>query len=185
MATPWSKIRAEWLKGGITQKALAEKYGLSVKTIQNRAYKEGWKKEKGKIREKVEEETRDRVVRARVNHLEKLIAAQEDVLDALKAMAAEIKKDPRKLLTDKTGSIRNTESITRALQTAAMTQRDLYGLKNIDQKFAAKKWREQQKLERELKKNRDQAIAGPLMMIVHEPAAEAAEEPAKDGDANE
>ena len=33
---------------------LAEKYGLSVKTIQNRAYKEGWKKRKGKIEEKAE-----------------------------------------------------------------------------------------------------------------------------------
>ena len=34
-----------------------------------------------------------------------------------------------------------------ALQTATATQRDLYRLPNIDQKFNAKKWREQLKLE--------------------------------------
>ena len=145
MATPWNKIRAEWLKGGITQKALAEKYGVSVKTIQNRAYKEGWKKQKGKIREKVEEKLCERVVRARVTHLEKLIQAQEDVLDGLLQLAADIKKEPKNMLRDKQLTIRNAESITRALQTATMTQRDLYGLKNIDQKFADKKWRAEQK----------------------------------------
>ena len=175
MATPWSKIRAEWLKGGITQKALAEKYGVSVKTIQNRAYKEGWKKEKGKIREKAEEQLRGRIVRARVNHLEKLIAAQEDVLDGLIELAKAIKKKPTIMLTDEHGTIRNAESITKALQTAAMTQRDLYGLKNIDQKFAAKKWKEQLKLEKEKAKG-PETSAGPLMMIVHEPAEEDGEE---------
>ena len=146
MAAPWTKIRTEWLKGGITQAELAKKYGLSVKTIQNRAYKEGWKNEKGKIREKVEEKTRDRVVRARVSHLEKLIQANEALLDGMVQLAEQVKANP-KILTDKTGSIRNVESFARALQAATMTQRDLYGLKNIDQKFAQKKWREQLKLE--------------------------------------
>ena len=149
MATPWSKIRAEWLKGGITQKQLAEKYGLSVKTISNRAYKEGWKNQKGKIREKVEEQTRERVTRARVNHLERLIAANELLLDGLEQMAALIQAKPEVVLFDKAGTIKNAESFAKALQTAAATQRDLYRLPNIDQKFAAKKWREQLKLEQQ------------------------------------
>ena len=149
MAIPWNKIKAEWLKGGITQKELAEKYGVKLKTIQNRASNEGWRNDKGKIREKAGELLCQRVARARVNHLEKIIEAQEDVLDALRQLAAELKQEPKKLLMDKQGTIRNAESITRALQTATMTQRDLHGLKNIDQKFAAKKWKEQQKMERE------------------------------------
>ena len=180
MATPWPKIRAEWLKGGITQKELAEKYHLSVKTIQNRAYKEGWKKEKGKIREKTEEQLRERVVRARVTHFEKLIEAQENALDALLDLTEMIKAKPRYWLRDEHQTIRNAESITKALQTAVMTQRDLYRIPNIDQKFAAKKWKEQQKLEREKAKGPETNV-GPLMMIVHEPA----EEPEEDGDAVE
>ena len=144
-AIPWSKVKAEWLKGGITQAELAKKYHCSVKTIQNRAYKEGWKNEKGKIREKVEEKTRERIVRARENHLEKLIAANEMLLDGLMKLAEEISSEPVKMLTDKTGSIKSAESFAKAIQTAALTQRDLYGMKNIDQKFAQKKWAAEQK----------------------------------------
>ena len=167
MAAPWSRIRAEWLKGGITQKQLAEKYGLSVKTIQNRAYKEGWKKEKGRIREKVEEQTRERVVRARVNHLEKLIDANEKLLDGLLQMAEAISGKPMQTLFDAGGTLRNAESFAKAIQTATMTQRDLYGLKNIDQKFAAKKWREQLKLEKEKAKNGDED--GAEMIRINQP----------------
>lgn len=149
MATPWNKIKAEWLKGGTSYRKLGEKYKISAGVIRNRASKEGWGKERLQINDKVMTELRGRVAQARVNHLEKIIEAQEDVLDALRQLAAELKQEPKNLLMDKQGTIRNAESITRALQTAAMTQRDLYGLKNIDQKFAAKKWKEQQKLERE------------------------------------
>lgn len=155
MAIPWSKIRAEWLKGGKTHQQLADKYKVNVKTIRNRAYKEGWGKEKGKIKEKVEEETRERVVRARVNRLEKLITANEALLDGLVKMAEMIQDHPEYLF-DKTGSIRNAESFAKALNTATETQRDLYKLPTIDQKFAAKKWKEQLKLEQ-------QKQAGPNM----------------------
>lgn len=174
MKTPWAKIRAEWLKGGITQQELADKYHLSVKTIQNRAYKEGWKNQKGKIAEKTEEKTRERIVRARVNHLERLISASELVITGLEKLAAEVAADPVKYLQDKSGSLRSAESITKALQVATETQMELYKIPNIDQKFNAKKWREQLKLEkaktREAEGGDDQ-----LMLVIHEPPEEGAE----------
>ena len=142
--SPWPKIKAEYLKGGITQKELAKKYGVNLKTLQNRASNEGWKNEKGKIREKTEELLRGRVARARVNHLEKLIEANEALLDGLVKLAEQVRDDPE-ILKDKTGSIRNAESFAKALQTATLTQRDLHGLKNIDQKFADRKWKAEQK----------------------------------------
>ena len=175
MATPWSKIRAEWLKGGITQKELAKKYGLSEKTISNRAYKEGWKNEKGKIREKTEEAVRGRIVRARVNHLERLIEANEKIITGLEKLAGMIEEKPE-LFFDKTKGLRNAESVTRALQTATATQRDLYRLPNIDQKFAAKKWKEQQKLERERIAEKVGDDDQQLIWVIHEPAAEAGEQ---------
>ena len=149
MAAPWGKIRAEWLKGGTTYKALGEKYGLSGNTIRNRASKEGWAKEKVQIRDKVGTELRGRIVRARVNHLEKLIDANEALLDGLVKLAELIRADPEKLLIDKTFSLKSAESFAKALQVATMTQRDLYRLPTIDQKFAAKKWKDQLKLEKE------------------------------------
>ena len=167
MSTPWTKIRAEWLKGGITQKQLAEKYGVSLKTIQNRASKEGWKKAKGKIREKTEEKVSARIVRARVTHLEKLIEANEALLDGLVDLAKKIQKNPYQMMLDANGTLRNAESFAKALQTATATQRDLYRLPNIDQRFNAKKWKDQLKLEKE-------KAAGPqsdqqLIWVVHEP----------------
>lgn len=174
MKTPWAKIRAEWLKGGITQQELADKYHLSVKTIQNRAYKEGWKNQKGKIAEKTEEKTRERIVRARVNHLERLISASELVITGLEKLAAEVAADPVKYLQDKSGSLRSAESITKALQVATETQMELYKIPNIDQKFNAKKWREQLKLEKAKTREADGGDEQ-MMLVIHEPAEEGAE----------
>lgn len=172
MAIPWDKIRTEWLKGGITQKELAEKYKVSLKTIQNRASNEGWGKKKGKIREQTEQQINTRIARARANHLEKLINIQEDVLESLAKLAEDVKKNPKMLISEK-GEMRNAESLTRAIQTATMTQRDLYGLRNIDQKFAAKKWKEEQKLQRELKAQKDVTEqTGQMVVYVHTPAEE-------------
>ena len=172
MGAPWARIRAEWLKGGITQQELADKYHLSVKTIQNRAYKEGWKKQKGKIAEKTEERTRERIVRARVNHLERLINASELIITGLEKLAASVAEDPVKYLQDKSGSLRSAESITKALQVATETQMELYKVPNIDQKFAAKKWREQMKLEK-AKTSEAGGGDGQLMVVIHKPAEEA------------
>jgi hypothetical protein len=172
MAIPWNKIRAEWLKGGKTHQQLADKYKVNVKTLRNRAYKEGWGKEKGKIREKVEEETRERVVRARVNRLEKLITANEALLDGLVKMAEMIQQQPG-ILFDKTGSIRNAESFAKALSTATETQRDLYKLPNMDQKLARDKWKAEQKE----KKAQAKELSGTVVRI----ESDAEEEVALDG----
>lgn len=174
MATPWNKIKAEWLKGGKTYKQLAEKYQIKEGTIKNRASKEGWQKEKLLIGDKVSTELRERVARTRVNHLEKLIAANESILIGLEKIAEKIAEDPEKYLLDKSRSLRSTESITKAIQTAADTQRELYKIPNIDQKFAAKKWREQLKLEKAKTKEAeggDQQV----MLVIHEPPEEGAE----------
>ena len=156
MATPWAKIRTEWLKGGTTYKKLAEKYHVSAKTIANRASNEGWKNEKGKIREEVMNRTRARIVRVREEQLIKLMEANESLIDALVEMATATKRNPVHLLTDSNGTLRNAESMTRAIQTAIQTQRDLYRLPSMDQdlrrkEFAAKKKAEKERmaLERE------------------------------------
>lgn len=171
MAVPWTKIKAEWLKGGTTYKKLAEKYGIKEGSIKNRASKEGWQKEKLLIGDKVSTELRERVAHTRVNHLERLINASELIITGLEKLAAEVAADPVKYLQDKSGSLRSAESITKALQTATETQRDLYRLPNIDQKFAAKKWREQLKLEQSKTQLSDGGNEQ-LMLVIHEPAEE-------------
>ena len=93
-------------------------------------------------------------------------------MDGLMELMAMVKENPKLFISEK-GDLRNAESLTRALQTATLTQRDLHGMKNIDQKFNQKKWREQQALERELKANKQTSTDdGIEILYVHEPAEE-------------
>lgn len=41
-APNWKKIKAEYIKGGISQQKLADKYGIGVSTLKRRAKVEGW-----------------------------------------------------------------------------------------------------------------------------------------------
>ena len=162
MAVPWTKIKAEWLKGGTTYKKLAEKYHLNEGSIKNRASKEGWQKEKLLIADKVSTELRGRIARTRVNHLERLINASELIITGVEKLAAEVAANPMKYLTDKAGGLRNVESITKALQTATETQMELYKIPNIDQAFARKKWNaEQRQLKAEAKE-----LSGTVIRII-------------------
>ena len=40
----WRKIKAEYIAGGISQRALAEKYGVSASNLMRRANREEWNK---------------------------------------------------------------------------------------------------------------------------------------------
>ena len=51
----WDAIRAEYIGGGISQRDIAEKHGLSWSTLQKRASREGWAKDRKKVRAKLVE----------------------------------------------------------------------------------------------------------------------------------
>ena len=61
----WRKIKAEYIAGGISQRALAEKYGVSLPTLARRAKKEKWTAKRKaadmKAVEKVSEKTAEAV----------------------------------------------------------------------------------------------------------------------------
>ena len=139
MATQWGRVRQSYMAGA-SYEELAKKYGLKIKTIQNRASKEGWTKEKGKIREEVGEKIRERVVRVRVQELEKLMEANGKVIDGLLQMAGIIQEKPYQNLFDVNGTLRNAESIVKAIQMAVQTQRDLYKLPSMDQELRKKEF---------------------------------------------
>ena len=48
----WNAIRAEYIGGGISQRKLAAKYGVSWRTLQDRAKREGWSEAKDDTRAK-------------------------------------------------------------------------------------------------------------------------------------
>ena len=61
----WRKIKAEYIAGGISQRALAEKYGVPMSSLVKHAKKEKWtakrKESENKAVEKVTEKTADEV----------------------------------------------------------------------------------------------------------------------------
>ena len=84
----WRKIKAEYIAGGISQRKLAEKYGVPFGTLQKRARIERWNtKRKGaeektveKVTQKTAEETADNAVTLqRIKR--KLLARVETMLD--------------------------------------------------------------------------------------------------------
>lgn len=59
--TDWNRIKGEYIAGGISQRELAKKYGLSWSTLQKRANRERWAEVRqracNKVVEKVVQET--------------------------------------------------------------------------------------------------------------------------------
>ena len=139
MAAQWGRIRQSYM-AGMSYADMAKKYGVSVKTIQNRASKEGWIKEKGRIKEEVGQKIHARVVRVRVAELEKLMDANGKLIDALVTLTdrAADEQQTNAMMFDKAGTMKNVEALARAIQTAVQTQRDLFKLPTLDQDFRKK-----------------------------------------------
>lgn len=61
----WRKLKAEYIAGGISQRKLAEKYGVNPNLLMRHANKEGWnakrKAAESKALERVEQKTADEV----------------------------------------------------------------------------------------------------------------------------
>ena len=96
----WRKIKAEYIAGGISQRALAEKHGVPLPTLSRRAKKEKWtarrKAADDKTVEKISEKTAEAVAdnaalleRAKTGLLRLAVGMIEAYPDA---KAAEIKR---------------------------------------------------------------------------------------------
>ena len=92
----WRKIKAEYIAGGISQRELAEKHGISQRTIERRAQQEKWTEKRkdadGKAVEKVAEKTAETVadnavVLERIKS--KILAKVEKMIDAYDTDATE------------------------------------------------------------------------------------------------
>lgn len=99
-AVSWRKIKAEYIAGGISQRKLAEKYGVNRNLLMRRAQKERWndkrKSAEAKAMEKVEQKTAEAIAdnavlleRAKTGLLRRVVNMIDNYPDA---GAQEIKK---------------------------------------------------------------------------------------------
>lgn len=76
--TDWIKIKNEYINTSISQRKLAEKYGISVSTLTKRANKEKWQQTKetqcNKIETKVQQKTADKIVKSEVDRIANILA---------------------------------------------------------------------------------------------------------------
>ena len=140
----WGRIKTAYLKGDCTYADLAKRYKVSERTIRNHASKEGWGKEKDIVKTEIGQAIRARAIKQGTEELEKLMEANNLFIDGLLALARKVKKDSEaedhysELFVDDKGSLKNVESISKGLQTAVQTHRDLYKLPTLDQDMQRK-----------------------------------------------
>ena len=76
--TDWIKIKNEYINTGISQRKLAEKYGISVSTLTKRANKEKWQQAKEtqckKIETALQQKTADKIVKSEVDRIANILA---------------------------------------------------------------------------------------------------------------
>ena len=144
-AAQWRKMRIEYVKGNVTYKKLAEKYGITASYIRKRASKEGWGKKRRNLDTQVEQKVLGRVCDARAREFE-LIAAVNDRMDAVLANLLEfIGNQPPKKYDD----LRGVESLTKAIAQVVETKRDLYNVPTEVDKAKIAALKEKQKIDRE------------------------------------
>ena len=86
----WNVIRAEYVAGGISQRKLAEKYGVSYPTLRKQADSKGWVKEREAATRKAVEKAAQRTAESAASNAvtaqrirAKLLARLEKEIDAL------------------------------------------------------------------------------------------------------
>jgi hypothetical protein len=141
----WRKIRLEYVKGNTTYRELSEKYHVSIDTIGKHASKEGWRRRRKKLDEKVEEKTLLRVCDARAREFEKLAEINDNMSVALDSLVNFLVKNPEFMLKD----LKGVEGISKAIAQIVQTKRDLYNLPNETEKAKIEGIREKIRLERE------------------------------------
>ena len=79
----WNVIRAEYLEGGISYRKLAEKYNIPFKTLEYRAKKEGWFKQRGQIQDKIRTKNEKNVVSKNTKKSVKINTVADKMLQRL------------------------------------------------------------------------------------------------------
>ena len=118
----WRKIKAEYIAGGVSQRALADKYGIAWGTFSRRTRKEKWtaarKKAEEKEIEKISQKTAEKVADNATllqDIKTKLLRKLSDMVDAYPdANAAEIKHKTK--TTEITYRMRDIAAVYAALE---------------------------------------------------------------------
>lgn len=94
VAVNWLAIRNDYINGGGSYRKLAEKYGVSFNTLQDRAKREEWKSLKDnqhdKITTEVRQKTAEAIVQSEVDRVTRLLAISDSLLSKIERAVGEL-----------------------------------------------------------------------------------------------
>lgn len=97
MPIDWLTIKTEYINSDISQRKLAEKYGISFNTLKKKANKELWAKAREKQREsvttKVQQKICTQTVNQTVNNMKKLSELTSELLKQVERATRELDSD--------------------------------------------------------------------------------------------
>jgi hypothetical protein len=111
----WKKLKAEYIKGGISYRKLSEKYGVPFGTLRNVAAKEKWRELRDKTRIKTDTKLTEAVSDEQANRLHRLQKVTDDLLDQIEAIVTEFKLSDlvmdKQCLRQITGALKDIKDI--------------------------------------------------------------------------
>lgn len=100
----WRKIRAEYIGGGISQKKIADKYGVSYDTLIKRANKEGWATERAKAYNETAKKAQEKAAEAAADNATIAESIKKTMLLRLLRIAENYPKDATEIRRKEDGA---------------------------------------------------------------------------------
>ena len=83
----WISIRDEYINTSISQRTLAEKYGISFNTLKDKANKEKWslsrKKQHNKITTKSQQKTAEKIIQSEVRRIDRILSLNDRLTEKI------------------------------------------------------------------------------------------------------
>jgi uncharacterized protein YjcR len=153
----WRKIETEYITTDISQRKLAEKYGVSYNTIKKKSTVGGWVEKKNEHHRNVTAKARDSIADAQARDLTSLIDCVDKHLEVLKKIYDDEEQFNLHLVEVETEDCKTVEEKKfRKVDTKAMRDcvqqmekllnmyRDMHELPNLAQRLAAEKLQKEQ-----------------------------------------
>lgn len=133
----WTKIRNEYINGHISYRKLAEKHGVSFRTLQSRALAEKWfekrKAQRDKISEKIAQKTADKLAEQEANRLLRISTAADRLLEKIEQATEQldqfivtnkVKQREVKYVEGKAGFGKPSKEITKEVEDKRIVKAD-------------------------------------------------------------
>lgn len=74
----WKKIKAEYIRGGISQQKLADKYGVPYGTLHRRVMQEGWSAKRKECESKIDQKLTEKIADAQATKMAQMAELYDD-----------------------------------------------------------------------------------------------------------